>query len=316
MDGQIKQWSTESVEESQKLGYWMDSICDSFLEMKAEPDTRDGFFGSIRQSTLAGLVVYETLGSAQDVARDRGAISRGRGDNHFYLITQLGTPWSVHHAGQEQTVRPGDTVLVDSSEPYDFHFPGGLHNLSLQLPVDWLNRWLPDPAAMLGRAIDGSQGWGAALRAFKEALTPEFAADPGLPPALLQDHLGALLSLACGAVPEAPTGRRGPYTRCVAVMRERLAEAGLSAGHVAQDCALSLRSLHRAFAGEQRTFAGVLHGLRLAEAERMLADRRFARVSVAEIGLRCGYAEPSHFARRFRQGRGLSPGAFREAASR
>lgn len=316
MGAQIRRWSTESVDESQRLAYWMDSICDSFLEMKAKPDARDGFFGSIRQSQLSAVWVYETQGSAQDVSRDQGAIARGRGDNHFYLISQMGSPWSIRHAGREETLRPGATVLVDSREPYEFRFPGGLHNLSLQMPIDWVSRWLPDPAAMLGRAIDGDRGWGAALRAFKEALTPEVAASPGLPPAFLEDQLGALMSLAFGAEPEAPRRLRKPYLRCVGVMSERLGEAGLLAEHIARDAALSLRSLHRAFAVEGRTFAGVLHELRMAQAQRMLGDRRFTRLSVAEIGQRCGYAEPSHFARRFRQLRKLSPSAFRALAAR
>lgn len=142
MGEQIRRWSTESVDEPHRLAYWMDSICDSFLEMKARPDAGEPFFGSIRQSTLAGLAVFESVGSAQDVARDRGAIARGRGSNYFYLITQLGTPWSLCHAGRESTLRPGDTVLVDSREPYEFHFPAGLHNLSVQMPIDWVNRWL------------------------------------------------------------------------------------------------------------------------------------------------------------------------------
>ncbi|MCY7315238.1 MAG: helix-turn-helix domain-containing protein [Rubrivivax sp.] len=297
----------------------MDSICDSFVEMKAKPESRDGFFGSILQSHLSAVWVYETVGSAQAVSRDQGAIARGRGDNHFYLISQMGSPWSVHHAGRKETLGPGAIVLVDSREPHEFRFPGGLQNLSLQMPIDWVNRWLPDPAAMLGRAIDGDHGRGAALRAFKEALTPEVAANPGLPPTFLEDQLGALMSLAFGTEPETPRRLRKPYLRCVGVMPERLGEAGLLAEHIARDAALSLRSLHRAFAAEGPTFAGVLHGLRMAQAQRMLGDRRFARLSVAEIGQRYGYAEPSHFAlrtshfaRRFRQLRRLSPSAFRQ----
>ncbi len=292
----------------------MDSICESFLEMKATPKSYDGFFGSIRQSALAGVGVYESTGSAQDVSRDRLAIARGK-QNYLYLITQLGTPWLLHHAGRESVVRPGDTVLVDSREPYDFGFPDGLHHLSLQLPTDWVGRWLPDPVAMLGRPVDGSQGWGAALRAFKEALTPEFATDPGLPPELLEDQLGALMGLAFGATPAPPQKLRRSYMRCLAVMRERLGDAGLVARDVAQQGALSLRSLHRAFAAEGRTFAGVLRDLRLAEAERMLGDRRFSRLSVAEIAQRCGFVDPSHFARQFRRVRGQGPGALRARAA-
>ena len=316
MGAQVRQWSTESVDERQRLAYWMDSICDSFLEMKASPDPSAAFFGSIRQSALGRLGVYESLGSAQDVARDRAAIGRSS-SNFYYLITQVGTPWSLRHAGRDVIVQPGDSVLVDSREPYEFGFPAGLHHLSLQLPIDWVNRWLPEPAAVLARPVDASQGWGAALRAFKQALTPEFGANPGLPAALLEDHLGVLMSLAFDALPQAERshGLHGPYLRCVATMRGRISDAGLVGQDVARDCALSLRSLHRAFAAEGRTFAGVLREMRVAEADRMLGDRRFAAVAVVEIAQRCGYADASNFARQFRRLRGVSPGAFRKHAA-
>lgn len=40
MGPQIRRWSAESVGESQRLAYQTDSICDSFLEMKARPAAR------------------------------------------------------------------------------------------------------------------------------------------------------------------------------------------------------------------------------------------------------------------------------------
>lgn len=97
-------------------------------------------------------------------------------------------------------------------------------------------------------------------------------------------------------------------------MRGRISDPGLVGQHIARDCALSLRSLHRAFAGEGRTFAGVLRELRIAEAERVLRDHRFAAVALVEIAQRCGYADASNFARQFRRLRGVSPGVFREHA--
>ncbi len=321
MHAQIKQWSTESVAEPQRLGFWMDSICDSFLEMKAEPETQDGFFGSIRQTPLGMLGVYESRGSAQAVARDRHAIAKGS-HNACYLITQLGAPWRLRHAGVDVIVQPGDSVLVDSREPYAFGFPGGLHQLSVQLPFDWLERWLPEPASVLGLPVSASSPWGAALSAFKTALTPEFAADPGLPTALLQDHLGLLMNLAFA--PSAgrrygaatPKAQRDAYVRCVSLMRERLSDRELVAQNVALACAVSLRSLHRAFAAKGRTFAGVLREMRLSEAQRLLCDRQFYRLSVAEVAHRCGYADGSPFARQFREATGTTPGAFRAQAVR
>ena len=316
MHAQIKQWTTESVAESQRLGFWMDSICDSFLEMKAEPASSDGFFGCIRQTQLGALGVYESRGSAQAVARDRITIAKGS-YNACYLITQLGSPWRLRHAGADVIVQPGESVLIDSREPYAFDFPSGLHQLSVQLPFDWLQRWLPDPALVLARPVPASSPWGAALGAFKVALTPEFAAGPGVPEAMLQDHLGLLMNLAFApfsedqAFGETSNARRDVLARCVSLMRERLSDANLVSQDVALACAVSLRSLNRAFAAKGRTFSGVLRELRLSEAQRLLSDPHFRGLTVAEVAHRCGYSDGSHFARQFRRALGCSPGAFR-----
>ena len=53
--------------------------------------------------------------------------------------------------------------------------------------------------------------------------------------------------------------------------------------------------------------------LRLAHAHTMLSDVRLVDLPVAEIAIRCGFADPSHFARRFRQRFGQSPSQFRGA---
>jgi AraC family transcriptional regulator, positive regulator of tynA and feaB len=306
----IKQWSTDSVAERQRLGFWMDSICESFLEMKAQPVGDASFYGSIEQSALDEIMINEVRGSPQEVRRDRLATSRSSAD-YYYLITQLGSPWSVHHAGHESQLQPGDSVLIDSRLTYEFGFPGGLHNLSIQMPMTWVHRWLPDPDSAIGRRIDGSQGWGAALRAYKEALTPQFAVNPGLPKALLSEQLGSLMSLAYGAVPVAQSPLNGAYQRCVKKMHECLEDTNLVASVVAKDCAISLRSLHRAFAIEGKTFASVLLEMRLTQAERMLGDHRFAKLTIADVASRCGYAEPSHFAKQFSQRSGKTPGLYR-----
>ena len=294
----------------------MDSICGSFLEMSAEPETRKGFFGSIRQTQLGLPGVCESRGSAQTVSRDRHAIAKGS-HNACYLITQLGSPWRLCHAGLDVIVQPGDSVLVDSREPYAFDFPERLHQLSVQMPFGWLQRWSLEPCSVLGIPVSAHSPWGGALGAFKAAFTPEFAADPGVPAALLQAHLGLLMNsvFAPHAVtaPVALTAkaRRDAYADCLCMMRERMSESGLAGHDVALAGAVSLRSLHRAFAAKVRTFAGTLRELRLLEAQRLLTDRQFNRLTIAEVGQRCSYIDGSHFARQFRQVLEMSPSAFR-----
>ena len=112
------------------------------------------------------------------------------------------------------------------------------------------------------------------------------------------------------AVEASAKAHRDAYVRCAARMHERLSDPELVAQDVALAAAVSLRTLHRAFAAEGRTFAGVLRELRLSGAQRLLSDRQFHRLNLVEVARRCGYADGSHFARQFRQALGTTPAHF------
>lgn len=100
--------------------------------------------------------------------------------------------------------------------------------------------------------------------------------------------------------------------RTEALMRRRLDEPGLTATALAQALQVSLRTLHRAHAGAGTPVAAVLRRLRMERAAELLGSAALGRLPIAEIGLRCGYADASHFAREFRRAWGVSPAAWRQ----
>ena len=218
------------------------------------------------------------------------------------------------HAGPWREVAPGESVLVDSRIPYGFDFSAGLDDLSIELPIDWLERWVPDPARVLGRPLSANAGWGLALRGLKEALEPRAIPQIASQAALIEDQLGLLMALSSESL--LPLTPAGPvlHRRCIDAIRSRFHEHDLSASQVAAACGISLRTLHRAFAAQGTTFARELMRERAAPAARMLAERRFKHLTVAEIGRRCGFVDDSHFARQFRRWHGRGPGKFRRAA--
>jgi transcriptional regulator GlxA family with amidase domain len=67
------------------------------------------------------------------------------------------------------------------------------------------------------------------------------------------------------------------------------------------------------FAQSGTTFGHELLRIRLELARRLLGDRRFGKISIGEVAARCGFVEPSHFARRFRAKYGQGPTEFRRA---
>jgi len=300
------------VPAAQRLDYWVGAISEGFLSMDAS-GRQDDFHSELHSAPLGCLGVNWVQGAAQQVWRTSRGIARSRGQQYFYLLGNTASPWTVAQDGREALMRPGDFVLVDSRRPYRFGFEQGPSTVSLELPVDWVARWLAVPEAHTARPFrHDAPDWSAALSSLARMWRPEMALAPPLPARLLEDQLGALLALACAPLPDPPaSGLADLAERARTLMRQRLAEPGLTAMDVAQALGCSVRSLHRAMASHQTTFAQLLMGERMAIARQMLANPTLRQISAAEIGRRVGLIDPSHFGRLCRRWLGATPSALR-----
>jgi AraC family transcriptional activator of tynA and feaB len=99
-------------------------------------------------------------------------------------------------------------------------------------------------------------------------------------------------------------------------MRERLSQVQLTAPAVAEALGISPRTLHRAFAKDELSFLQQLQALRIQRAADMLRATAFMRLTVAEVGRRCGFADASHFTRAFKARTGHTPAHWRSGAAR
>ncbi|MBB6562364.1 AraC-like DNA-binding protein [Acidovorax soli] len=306
----LRQWTTDVVAPAARLDYWVGAICEAFLEMDCSSREATTFDGMLQSLPVASISVNQVRASTQDVYRTPAGIACSR-QLPFYLIAQAEASWHVRQDGRVAHLRPGDVALVDSARPYELHFPEGVHCVSLQLPRAWVGQWLAQAEALGPRVAWRDQGWGQSLG----ALAVQLARDPGsaqaLPPALLSDHLGALLSAALEQTPAAARATQSLHAQLVALMAARIDQGGLSAQALADEAGVSLRTLHRAFAAQGGSFAGTLRQMRLARAGELLRRPQLAHVSVAEIGRRCGFSDASHFARAFQRAMGTSPAAWR-----
>ncbi|MEY4761956.1 MAG: hypothetical protein RLZZ200_1812 [Pseudomonadota bacterium] len=308
-DGQ-RHWSTEQVDPRQALAWWIDTVCDRFLELDIEAPASGRFQASLDQVELGTATANFIRAGSQNVQRTQAKIARSAEPVVVLLQLRAGR-MQLDQGGQQVHVEPGESVLINAARPYALRCPVPTHALALRLPGAWLSRWLPDADRHALRLFKAG-GWNGALNAALASLEPAACDQLALPKGAVADQLAALLTLAVGRDPTfSPDYRLADALG--RTVRERLHETGLAPADVAAQHRISTRRLHYAFAAEKTTFARALLEARIERAKELLSAPRQATLPVSEVALRCGFADASHFARRFRQLAGLSPLAFRAA---
>lgn len=101
----------------------------------------------------------------------------------------------------------------------------------------------------------------------------------------------------------------GPFSRLEAELAARLAKPR-SIDEMAAQCAMSVRTFHRAFRAAYGVSPGkYLQLRRIEKAKELLAD---ARLTVEDVSSRCGFSQPSFFRTLFARETGLTPAQFRK----
>ena len=222
--------------------------------------------------------------------------------------------------GKRFTVRPGEFVLLDNTRFYQMEMDTAHEALDLMMPLGWLDRYLPDPGALLGRPVSAREGWGAPLGSLLETMAEGIDATP-LPRPMIAEQVGTLLTLATGfhepASESHHSKHRGQLARQILRRIEAdFADPELSPERLAAELGISKRYLQQLLAGSGTSFVQELTATRLDRASDMLSDPRAGGLTVGEIAFRCGFLDPGYFARAFRKRFGRTPSAWRIGTAR
>ncbi|MBV8400461.1 MAG: helix-turn-helix domain-containing protein [Acetobacteraceae bacterium] len=144
------------------------------------------------------------------------------------------------------------------------------------------------------------------------------AAAPELNPAGRAAGLHSVLELAATMLrlefgnhsAESEVVEDGMLIAAQALICRLFATRDLSPEQIAGRLGCSRAQLYRVFARNGLTVAGYLREVRLQRSRTALAAAG-PRDSVGDIAFRCGFENPIHFARLFRQRFGVTPGAFK-----
>jgi len=310
-----QRWSTADVDSRHALAYWVDTICRSFLEIDIESPERERFRARLDQSPLGPATLHIVEADTQTIRRTPAHIAHSRYAGYILLQLRAGQ-LRFQQYGRDSCIEAGDCVLVDCNAPYRLECLHTTRSVALRFPQDWLRNWLPAPENLAGRPLRSGSGWSNALCAALANLDTDGEEELALPEGVVAEQLAALLALAAGPDAHVSRGSEKLLNRIRRTICDRCHEAGLTPGAIADAHGISKRYLHHLFAQTASTFGSELMRMRLDCAHRLLSDTRYSALTISEVAARCGFLEPSHFARRFRKAFGAGPMEFRVARLR
>lgn len=308
--------TTEKVEQRLRFDYWVGAISEVMFALSSTSPEAATFRSEMRGAPLDELFLMKIEGSARNSYRTQKTLARAS-DYAFHLMGDFRYPSTIDWRGTKVWLAPRDLIFTDTRYVHSGSYSEGLLGVNIKIPAAWARSWLRDPERLAGKRIRGDAGWGAALSNFLEQLTPDLILDAPLPPKVLGDNIGALLSLVESEVLGQPlisqVKERELCELVKETIRQRAAEPGLTALDVANTLNVSERTLHRCLAAAGERFAPLLLQCRVELARRMLEAGNLGRLTTAEIGRRSGFSDPSYFVRATTRVLGLTPGRYRQA---
>ena len=309
-------FSTATVQRNEKVDYWKYLCCETYANLELEAFDRRSFEGSLCRSVGMPLSFIKVSSSAAKITRSEKHIVRPA-SHQFHLFVQEQGEGVCSQDGRGAHLRRGDFTLVDISRPYHVEFDDFCSALSVGIPQELLNSYLPVPSDIVCRTMVGTHGLNRLTSLMIESLCNQVHEDQRVQigPSVIR----ALLDVIAAAYAET-------YDACVSdsavagsrrvqiknVIESNLADPKLSPGQIATQLGISRRYLRLLFSREEETICQFIMRRRLEEAAGQLAQWMWRGTTITDIAYRWGFDDAAHFSRVFRDQFGASPRQYRQ----
>ncbi|MGY1681438.1 helix-turn-helix domain-containing protein [Geodermatophilus sp. SYSU D01176] len=306
---------TPTTARSAGVRSWQALLGEHFVDLDVLPAVDGPLPGEVRSRAVGSLQLSRVRSIDQRALRTPGL---ARSDRRHYVqvgLLEQGRA-RVQQDGRECWLEPGDYTVYETDRAFSWELRTGDAPTWSLLVLTWCRPGpVPPGEGLSALRMDGSSGLTGVLgRMIRDLVDSSdvVGADPG---DRLADELLQLVATAAGAVPlpPAPAARtdRALLAAVRAHVEEHLADPTLDPRSIAAAHFISVRQLHRLFAGEQETVARYVRRRRLERARAELARSGARELPLAVVAHRCGFADPSVFGRAFRAAYGVTPSRYR-----
>ncbi len=312
-----QRFSTEDCSSADAIAYWTGISHRLKYPVALRPIEGSGFAADIRSATLGRLSMAQYTIAPSVIAFCEHAFEQIAEPSCFLLFQTSGTT-RFSHGAETGELGPGELALFDSRTPFEFVNSESLSGLTVRIPVQVLDLYVPDSSGFFGLRIDREAGAGnvlaEAVRHIWELVSRrQRPASHSLLEHCLLSALGACL-VVDEEVSCADQQRRDTRLQQVrAFIDSHLGEADLGPDKIARAFGMSERQLRRSFERERETITQYILRRRLCECAERLASPHWKNASVTQIAFSLGFNSLSHFSRTFRGEFGEAPTAYRRS---
>ena len=311
--------NTDAVPPRERLAYWTDMICNTYVQLECDAVECHRFAGSIDSQSMPGLDLSVVNSGPQKVLRTPHQIARAK-DDYFLVSIQTRGTGVMRQDGRDALLNPGDFALYDSTRAYELHFESDFQQIVLKLPREQLRSAVRDTEKLTATTVSGRAGAGHLMIGMIKTLWEDIDA---LEPASAVAVAGGVLNILVAGLQTLPASKRRGVstltsyhlTRIKGEIDSRLRNPALTVSDVARDLGISVGHIHRLFQQEATTPAQYIWSRRLEMCSRDLVDPSRAGHSISEIAFSWGFNDAAHFSRSFRDRFGVPPREWRHGHS-
>jgi AraC-like DNA-binding protein len=301
---------------SERFALWRET---GRLPMAAEPadaEARRHFHIHVRRLSGVSGRFADLTATPMKLSREDGHYRRD-GLDMVSLTLMLG-PHVQHQfgaGGELKVVQTGQILIKDFTRPATAWWKTSSRSLNLHLPRLTVQATIGDKIKNLHGTVLSPEGLAPMLQAQLLNLANMV---PRLKNALRAAALDATVELAAsvlrcelGTRIEDEENNAGLYAAAKMLIDRHLASPHLNPELIARQLRCSRAHLYRVFAARGETVANYVRELRLRRAHHLLTRGDANKEQISDIAYRCGFEDPVHFTRLFRQHFGLTPSELR-----
>lgn len=309
----VEHWRVDGTAGPGAAGRWEEALAQTHAAFDVQLPAADRFSGAVRRFGLGSLRLVDCRCTPFVGRRGPALLHDAAHDLVGVQLVRRGREraWS---AGREVLLGPGEMTIWDGSRPGGIEIVEPFAKRTLVMPRDVLHAACPR-LGTVDRGFSIPESAAARLLArYLDALADELPLMDGPPAEAAVDVVLDLLRAAVEPhIPAASAVRREALrARTRRYVRAHLHDPGLGPTMIAAALAVSVRTLHAAFADSGESVAGLIRSARLAHSRQDVVG---TTDTIAEIAYRWGFSEPTHFSHAFRREFGMTPReARREAA--